>query len=583
MTEGNNFKQILLDLGLGEKTRFVGLITRDNDKFYLNSDDRRLKSPIRILDTKGLEENLKAQVEITAWQDLYSEPQGKLIKILGVAGEHETEMSAIMVAGDIIFDFPAEVEKEAEIAKANFSDSLIEETKTRRDFRDVLTFTIDPETAKDFDDAISIRTLEKDWYEVGVHIADVSYFVTPGSALDREAAQRATSIYMVDRTIPMLPEILSNELCSLVPNQERLTFSAVFEINKKGDIRNEWYGRTIIKSAKRFTYEQVQEILDNKKGQYAEELDTLNMIAYALRKLKIEAGAISLDDHEVYFVLDENMKPIEAKVKVRTDSHKLVEDFMLLANKKVAEYASAQNKKAGSFVYRIHDVPEQEKLSALAGFLKPLGYELKTDRTNSSKALNKLLDSTVGLPEENMIQRATIRSMAKAIYSTHNIGHFGLAFSHYTHFTSPIRRYPDLMVHRLLDIYLHGKVPATEILDYCAVQAEHSSTMEQRAAVAERESIKFKQAEYMLAHLGETRSGIISGVTDFGMFVEDLESGSDGLVRMRDMKDDFYVFDEKKILMKGKRHGKVYRLGDAVKIMPVKADPARRQIDYKLV
>lgn len=569
-----------------KRTEFVGTLEKSVNGFILIPDTARtfVKFEIPSKNVSQAKAGDKVLVELTKWTKPELNPEAKVIKIFGQEGENETEMQAITMSHGFVPEFPDEVETEAKKIKQNFSQDLEAEAKVRRDFRQIPTFTIDPVDAKDFDDALSFRKIGQNEFEVGVHIADVSHYVRPGTALDDEAKKRATSIYLVDRTIPMLPEVLSNDVCSLVPNQDRLTFSAVFTLNQAGEILTEWYGRTIIHSIRRFSYEEAQEVLDKKRDEYKEELTILNKLAYKLREQKIEAGAISFEDEEVKFVLDANGRPLKVIKKIRTDSHLLIEDFMLLANKKVAEFASKYNEhRPHTFVYRIHDWPNMDKMTSLVSFLKPLGYDLKIkDSQISSQDLNRLLAAAEEKSESHIINRAAIRAMSKAIYSTENIGHWGLAFPYYTHFTSPIRRYPDLMVHRLLDIFLNKKKPTKAMLDEVAVEVVRSSEREAEAAEAERESVKLKQVEYMASRLGQEYWGIISGVTEFGFFVEENETKSEGLVAVRDLNDDYYQFDEKTLSLVGQKKKKRFRLGDRVKIKIKAADPKRRRLDYEL-
>ncbi len=589
-----------------KRLEFVGIIEETNGVFFVTPEDRRVYVDILVMPEKvgGAKNSLPARsgdkvlVKIIEWSDPKKDPLGEIVKVIGRPGDNDVEMESIILEKGFRPEFPPEVESEAEAARKRALDDFSKELTVRRDFRGIPTFTIDPIDAKDYDDALSFKKLPTGHFEVGVHIADVSFFVRPGTVLDTEAQKRATSIYLVDRTIPMLPEVLSNGECSLVEGKDRFAFSAVFEMTPDGNIIKDWFGKSIINSSKRFAYEQVQDILDSpakilseqnlggqEGGQYFEELNTLNKLAYKLREQKIDAGALSFEDEEVKFKLDENGKPIDITKKERTDSHKLIEDFMLLANKRVAEYVSKLVKNQPfTFVYRIHESPDSEKMRALQDFLQPLGYKLEFNgKQVSSTELNKLLDSSVGQPEENIIQRATIRTMQKAIYSTKNVGHFGLAFPHYTHFTSPIRRYPDLMVHRLLEIYLSGKKPSNEMLSQYTELVIHCSAMEKLAAEAERDSIKYKQVEYLQDKIGEIFQGVISGVTEWGMYVEELETKADGLVRMADLKDDYYQLDQKNFAIVGEKLKKRYRLGDVINVRLKKVDLNRKIIDFELV
>jgi ribonuclease R len=452
--------------------------------------------------------------------------------------------------------------------------------------RGVITFTIDPADAKDFDDAISFKKLDNETFEVGIHIADVTYYVKPGDAIDREAQSRGTSIYLVDRTIPMLPEVLSNDVCSLNQKEDKLAFSAIFELDKKGKVMKRWFGRTVINSDKRFTYESAQEILDKGVGQFAEELKMLEKIAKELRENRFNEGSIAFETDEVKFELDKNRKPINVKVKERTETMLLIEDFMLLANREVAKFTYNLSKSRGIrdsiAIYRIHDVPNQEKIEELSVFLKAIGHNLDVKGGEiDSKKINKLLKEIKGKPEERLITTATIRSMAKAIYSTKNIGHFSLSFKYYTHFTSPIRRYPDMMVHRILSSHLDGsKIPEKELKLYSRL-AINSSQREAEAVSAERDSIKYKQVEYMTEHIGKVFDGIITGVTAFGIFVEETKTKAEGIIKIRDLEDDYYVFERNKYSLVGEKRNKKYQLGDSMRIKLVEADLDSKTITWK--
>jgi len=501
-------------------------------------------------------------------------------------------MKSIVLDKGLGLDFEPAVKAEAVAIKDGAPARIEEEASKRRDMRGVTTFTIDPDDAKDFDDALSIETLENGDIQIGVHIADVTAFVTPGSELDKSAIKRGTSIYLVDRTIPMLPDELSNNICSLMPNVDRLTFSGVFTFDKSvlnadssPTIKEIWFGETITHSDKRFSYESAQEVLDKEEGDYITELNTLNTIAYKLRADKFEAGAIVLEQDEVKFVLDKLGKPIEVIKKERGDTHKLVEDFMLLANKKAAKYGYEEAKKHKSaFIYRIHPNPELERLEQLADLLKSVGYDLPlTQEGVYSKDLNSILKAAEGTVEENLIQTAIVRSMAKAIYSINNVGHFGLSFDYYTHFTSPIRRYPDMMVHRLMKFYLAGKTIPDEIMNQYTTLATQASDQERAASQAERDSIKYKYVEYMTEHIGKTYQGVISGVTAWGMYIQEKETLAEGMIALKNMTDDYYEYDEKKLAIIGQKNKKQYRLGDTISIKVKDADVEKQTIDYVLV
>lgn len=564
------------------KFGFSGILEEKAGAFFLAPADNRMYTSILIPQhsLKGAHVGQKVFGVITKWENRHTMPEGEITHILGKKGDNNAEMLAIALEKGFDETFPSDVVSEAHSLVGPISN---DEILSRRDFRNTTTFTIDPVDAKDFDDALSFKDLNDGTYEIGIHIADVSHYVRPGTRLDEEARKRATSVYLVDRTIPMLPEALSNDLCSLNPNTDKLTMSAVFVMDEHGVIKNEWYGKTIIHSNKRFTYEEAQEILDKKSGMYYQELSILNTIAKKLTKKRFEMGAISLDQDEVRFTLDSRGVPIDVYRKVRGDTNKMIEEFMLIANRKVAEHIGKTKKGEDQkvFVYRIHDKPSKEKIDALVFFLKSLGYELPVKNgVVSPKALNTLIHSLEGKPEKETIHSVIIRSMAKAIYSTKNIGHFGLAFSYYTHFTSPIRRYPDVVVHRLLEEYLHGHtIKRTSWKDYEDVSL-FSSRREKEAADAERGSIKYKQVEYMSTRIGEVFDGVITGITEWGLYVEEKRTKCEGMIRFKDLPGDFYEFDEKHMTLVGKKSKKKFRLGDALRIKVSNADLEHQIIDY---
>lgn len=570
------------------KTEFVGGIDKHDGKTFVIPDDKRLYVDIFLPNDTRAPKGSKVLVEIIDWNSAI--PKGKLVKIIGQKGENNTEMESIVLEKGFRIEFPREVDEEAKKIKNEYKTHFETEAKKRRDMRGVTTMTIDPVDAKDFDDAISFEDLGNNKYEIGVHIADVSYFVTPGTKLDRESEKRGLSVYLVDRTIPMLPEILSNDLCSLNPNKDKFTFSAIFKITGEGEVLEEWFGRTVIHSDKRFSYEEAQEVIDGKKsGPYQNELRKLKDIAQKLEKKKFNAGAINFETEEVKFLLDEKGKPIKVYKKSRLETHKLVEEYMLLANRAVAKFVfMSQNKdirkKGSQSVYRIHANPDPERIENLSIFLKALGFDLKNkDGKVTSKDINNLLKQVEGTPNEELIKTATIRSMAKAVYSTKNIGHFGLAFTYYTHFTSPIRRYPDLLVHRFLERELKGgKIEKDEYQKFESICLA-SSELEKKASDAERASIKYKQVEYMSEHVGEEFHGTITGVTDWGIYIEEKETKCEGMVKIRDIGDDFYTLDEKNYSLKGEKTGRKFTLGDSVKFQVVSADMEKRVLDYKLV
>jgi ribonuclease R len=587
----------VLEIVERHKTEFVGTFEKEGKNFFVVPDDKRMYRDIFVpFDYAfGASGGDKVQVKITEWPDPTKSPKGEVIRVIGRAGEHNAEMLGIVYESGFEVDFPPEVEKEAEAWKEKYAKDLPallqalqagDKLKDRKDFSKTTTFTIDPADAKDFDDAISIKTLENGNYEIGVHIADVSHFVVDKTELDKEARKRGTSIYLVDRTIPMLPEILSNDLCSLNPNEPKYAFSAVFVMDNEAQVKESWFGKTLIESDKRFTYEEAQDILDKKSGIFFEELNTLNELAKKLREEKFKKGAIDFETEEVKFELDNLGKPIRVYKKERKDTHKLIEEFMLLANREVATYMHTANGKhsRAAFVYRIHDAPDREKIVNLATFVKALGFELKNkDGETTGEDIAEMLRSVDGSSAEMLIKTAAIRAMSKAIYSTSNIGHFGLAFEFYTHFTSPIRRYPDLMVHRLLLRFLtKGQIEQDEIIKYQRL-CDDSSEREIEAAEAERASIKYKQVEYMTDFIGKEFDATVSGVSEWGIYVEEVNTKAEGMVKLRDMTDDFYELNEKLYAIVGKNTGKKYSLGDKIRVKLIASDPERKTLDFVLV
>lgn len=564
-------------------------VPSDLSSLYLQPDNHRIHVRPTIATEAAVHLGMKVAVTITDWTNGSIEPVGTIVDVLGRAGDHETEMRAIIRSGGFAVDFPDAVARAAEAIHEGrekiFADAI--KDPKRRDFRGVTTMTIDPVDAKDFDDALSIQTLPSGNIEVGIHIADVSHYVREGEPIDDEAVERGTSIYLVDRVIPMLPEVLSNDLCSLRPNEDRLAFSAVFELTPQAEVVNAWYGQTIIHSDKRFSYEEAQAVLDTKNGPFLDELTTLMTLGRILRKERYKEGAIAFEQPEVKFELDEAGRPLRVYAKVRTETMLMIEDFMLLANREVATYIYDLSRDSGrdlAFIYRIHDTPNLEKIEDLSIFLRALGYEFATHKgTVTAKNINKLLSEIEGKPEANLIKTATIRSMAKAIYSTKNIGHFGLAFKFYTHFTSPIRRYPDLMVHRLLRRHLDGSpIKGQEQTRYEAL-AIKSSQREAEAVSAERDSIKFKQVEYMQSRVGTTFAGVITGVSDWGVYVQDRESLAEGMVRLAAIKGDYFEHFAAQYCVKGQKTGKIYRLGDEVTIKLVRVLTDERQLDFEII
>ena len=598
------------------KTRFVGVLQLHKNHGFVIPDDKRMYADF-FIPFKHLNEAKdgdKVAVKLKDWPENSNNPFGKIIDVLGKPGEHNTEMHSILFDYDLPYKFPEEVERDAATLPIAITP---EEIRKRKDMRSVLTFTIDPRDAKDFDDALSFRILENGHYEVGIHIADVSHYVQPDSLLEEEAYKRATSVYLVDRVVPMLPEILSNNVCSLRPNEEKLTFSAVFELNTQAKVLKQWFGRTVIYSDARFAYEEAQQIIDanppenhskswednqNFYWDIPEELSLsgkaysvnpevgkailhLNQLAKILRKKRMDAGAITFDKVEVKFDLNKDNEPIDIKFKHSKEANKLIEEFMLLANRKVAEFIG--KKKDGSpskktFVYRVHDEPNVDKLMVLQQIIGKFGYTIDTtSRQSLSQSLNKLLVDVKGTPEQNMIETLTIRSMSKAKYTTDNIGHYGLAFDYYSHFTSPIRRYPDVMTHRLLQDYLdHKKSPQKALYEE---KCEHSSEREDLATKAERESIKYMQVKYMQNHLHEEFEGVISGITEWGMYVELTDNLCEGMVRIKDIKEDYFLFDERQYALIGQATKRVLRLGDKVRISVKKADLEKKHLDFTLL
>ena len=596
----NKLEADIIEIIERDKTTFVGVLQMSKNFGFVLCDNQKMYVDIFISKARvnGAEHGDKVQVKITDWPENSKNPFGKIIQVLGKPGDHNTEIHSILLEYGLPYKFENEVEKDASSLSLEITK---EEISKRRDMRQDLTFTIDPKDAKDFDDALSFTKLTNGNYEIGIHIADVSHYVQPNTIIDKEAYSRATSVYLVDRVVPMLPEILSNGACSLRPNEEKLTFSAVFEINEKAQIIKEWFGRTVTYSDKRFAYEEAQVIIETNSNFIPENISItnesyhvsdaiveatlkLNELAKILRKQRMKEGAISFDRVEVKFNLDENANPTGVFFKESKAANKLIEEFMLLANRKVAEFIGKEKNKPTNktFIYRVHDEPDIEKLAALQNIVSNFGYKMNTlTRESTTESLNKLLNDVHGKPESNMIETLAIRTMSKAVYTTNNIGHYGLAFDYYSHFTSPIRRYPDVMTHRLLQHYLEGgKSPNQD--DYEA-KCKHSSKQEELASKAERQSIKYMQVKYMQDHKDEEFSGVISGVTEWGIYVEITSNKCEGMVRIRDIKNDYYIFDEKQFAIIGQSTKHIYQLGDLVNVKVKHTDLERKHLDFTLI
>ena len=598
--KSNKLEADIIEIIERDKTTFVGVLQMSKNFGFVLCDNQKMYVDVFVSKTRinNAEHGEKVLVKIIDWPENSKNPFGKIIQVLGKPGDHNTEIHSILLEYGLPYKFESEVEKDASSLSLNITK---EEISKRRDMRDALTFTIDPKDAKDFDDALSFTKLKNGNYEIGIHIADVSHYVQPNTILDKEAYSRGTSVYLVDRVVPMLPEILSNGACSLRPNEEKLTFSAVFEINKDAQILNEWFGRTVTYSDKRFAYEEAQVIIETKKSFIPENISIinesyhvsdpiveatlkLNELAKILRKKRMKEGAISFDRVEVKFDLDEEANPTGVFFKESKDANKLIEEFMLLANRKVAEFIGKEKNKPTNktFIYRVHDEPDIEKLAALQNIVYNFGYKMNTlSRESTTESLNKLLKDVHGKPESNMIETLAIRTMSKAVYTTNNIGHYGLAFDYYSHFTSPIRRYPDVITHRLLQHYLEGGKSPNQ--DHYENQCKHTSKQEELASKAERQSIKYMQVKYMQDHKDEEFSGVISGVTEWGIYVEITSNKCEGMVRIRDIKSDYYIFDEKQYAIIGQSTKQIYQLGDFVRVKVKHTDLERKHLDFTLL
>jgi ribonuclease R len=566
------------------KDTFVGILDVSENYAFLICDNRVLTNDVFIPKNKlnGAKNGQKVVVKLLQWEPNLKSPVGEVIDILGNKGDNDAEMHAILAEFGLPYKYPADVEAAADKIDAGITP---EEVAKRTDMRGIPTFTIDPRDAKDFDDALSLRKLDNGLWEVGVHIADVTHYVQPGSIIEKEGRERATSVYLVDRTIPMLPEHLSNGICSLRPDEDKLCYSVIFKMNDKAEVTHYDIVKTVIRSNRRFTYEEAQQVIETGNGDFKEQILELDRLAKILRQKRFDQGAIAFDRVEVRFDIDEKGKPVSVFFKEQKDANKLIEEFMLLANKTVATHIGkpGRGQKAKTFVYRIHDLPNPDKLENFSQFIRKFGYQLRTTGKQSavSGSINALLDAVQGKKEQNLIETLAIRSMAKAEYSTDNMGHYGLSFDYYTHFTSPIRRYPDMMVHRLLERYGSGgkNVNQKEYEDLC----RHSSDMEQLAANAERASIKYKQVEFMAAHLGQVFDGVISGVTEWGIYVELVENKCEGMVPIRELDDDYYTFDDKNYCLVGRRYRRKYQLGDEVTVRVARANLDKKQLDFVLV
>ena len=569
------------------RSQFVGTVVKNNEEVSIKPDNFKIYTDFTLI-KGGVENNQKVLVKFIDWKKDEEKPTVELVKIFGQKGVHEVEIQSIIYEKGFESEFPKEIEIEAEKLKKKWTPLPKDEIEKRRDLRDETVMTIDPDDAKDFDDALSVKQLDDSNYEVGIHITDVSHYVTPDTELDKEAYKRSFSVYLVDRTIPMLPEILSNDLCSLNPNEDKLAFSSIFELTPNAEVVNRWFGRTIINSKKRFTYEEAQAILDVKDGDYYTELNILNTLAKKLNKKNKSQGAIEFEKDEIKFELDENGKPLRIIKKEHLETHKLVENMMLLSNREVAKFIHTNGKKLGNnhndLMYRVHGVPQKDKINDLATFLKALGYHLKTtdDGEITAKDLNELFEEIEGKPEETLIKTAAVRTMSKAMYSTENTGHFGLAFQFYTHFTSPIRRYPDLLVHRVVAKFLNNKHLSDEEISRLEASASLSTEQEIAAAEAERDSIKYKQAEYIQDHIGQEFEGIISGVVPWGIYVQLKDTLSEGMVHISKLGQDFFHLDEGNYQIIGEKTGKTFKLSDTVKVKIESVDLERNNINMEL-